>query len=138
MKILQKIVGIIYVLAGLGKAFPQLENVSEVLHNALLANQNTILEGVSEWLYLNSAFINIFVGIALFSSGLVLLINKSLVKAAIIGQILMLICFITILHKAYWQIFIIDGVLFFIALILLLNQLTPSFKDKKQRNLQTL
>ncbi|MDE1461508.1 DUF6041 domain-containing protein [Spartinivicinus poritis] len=126
MTIIQKIIGIIYMLAGIAKAFPQVEDVKEVLINALEANHETILEPLTSWLVSHSTFITIFVGLALFFSGLILYLNKFLIKTTISAQIIMLICFISILHRAYWQIFIIDGFFIIISALIVKFHLQPT------------
>ncbi|WP_370520306.1 DUF6041 domain-containing protein, partial [Serratia sp. YC16] len=39
MMIVQRVFAVLYMLAGLAKAFPQLENVADILQQAAVANQ---------------------------------------------------------------------------------------------------
>ncbi len=122
MSIVKKIFGTLYVMAGIAKAFPQLEDVGEVLRRAATANQGTILSAVSDWFAGHPIIVSVIVGVALVSSGICYLTNRLLIPAAI-GQILMLGIFITILHRAYWQIFIVDAVFLLVAALVLREQL---------------
>jgi len=122
MRIARWIFGILYILAGIAKAFPELEDINEVLRVAVLANQDTILFEVSQWLSSNSIIVVSIVGISLFSSGVMYLLNKMLLIVAI-AQILMMICFITILFLSKPQILIMDAPFIIMAIFIIKQKL---------------
>ena len=63
--IVQRILGLLYLAAGIAKAFPSVENVPEILQAAAIANQGTWYEGLSVWLAQNGEAVNVYVGLAL-------------------------------------------------------------------------
>lgn len=99
--------GGLYVLAGLAKAFPQIEDVPSVLREAAVNNAGTILEPASRWLADHAGLMTVVVGLALFASGVCYLLNRLIVPAAA-GQLLMMACFITILFNTTPMIVLID------------------------------
>ncbi len=125
MLLLKRIFGVLYILAGLGKAFPRLEDVNDILHQAVLANQGTVLFGISRWLSGHSSLVIVFVGLVLFFSGVCFLMDRLLVFTAV-GQILMLLCFIIILHRLYPQILFIDVPFLIVALLVIREQFGKS------------
>ncbi|MGI0117427.1 DUF6041 domain-containing protein [Zooshikella sp. RANM57] len=129
MKYFKYLFGTLYLLAGIAKIFPQVEDVGIVLKNAAIANQGTILSEVSNFLYAHELMITVIAGVSLSLAGITLLINRCLIASSI-GQILMLICFVIILHKAYWQVIIMDSVFFIFALFVLKEQ----FALRKQKS----
>ncbi|MBU2704943.1 hypothetical protein KCM76_03065 [Zooshikella marina] len=131
MKYFKYLFGTLYLLAGIAKIFPQIEDVGVVLKNAAIANQGTFLEGISNYLYTHELVITVISGLSLFLAGLTLLINRYLIASSI-GQMLMLICFVTLLHRAYWQVIVMDTVFFIFAVFVLKEQLML----KKQKNIQ--
>ncbi|WP_051311628.1 DUF6041 domain-containing protein [Zooshikella ganghwensis] len=131
MKYFKYLFGTLYLLAGIAKIFPQIEDVGVVLKNAAIANQGTFLEGISNYLYTHELVITVISGLSLFLAGLTLLINRYLIASSI-GQMLMLICFVTLLHRAYWQVIVMDTVFFIFAVLVLKEQLML----KKQKNIQ--
>ncbi|MBU2711761.1 DUF6041 domain-containing protein [Zooshikella harenae] len=130
MKYFKYLFGTLYLLAGIAKIFPQVEDVGVVLKNAAIANQDTILSEVSHFLYAHELMMTIIAGVSLSLAGITLLINRYLIASAI-GQILMLICFVMILHKAYWQVIVMDSVFFIFAVFVLKEQ----FALKKQKGI---
>jgi spermidine dehydrogenase len=116
VKVIRYLFGAIYALAGVAKAFPQIEDVGQVLQKAAAANQDTLLAGLSLWLAEHAQLMAWVSGIALFSSGLCYLFNR-LLQQAVIGQCLMLVGFITLLHRAFPQIILIDLIFLVVALI---------------------
>lgn len=131
MKYFKYLFGTLYLLAGIAKIFPQIEDVGVVLKNAAIANQGTFLEGISNYLYTHELVITVISGLSLFLAGLTLLINRYLIASSI-GQMLMLICFVTLLHRAYWQVIVMDTVFFIFSVFVLKEQLML----KKQKNIQ--
>lgn len=131
MKYFKYLFGTLYLLAGIAKIFPQIEDVGVVLKNAAIANQGTFLEGISNYLYTHEFVITVISGLSLFLAGLTLLINRYLIASSI-GQMLMLICFVTLLHRAYWQVIVMDTVFFIFAVFVLKEQLML----KRQKNIQ--
>ena len=131
MLLIQRIFGALYLAAGVAKAFPQIEDVGEVLALAAEANKGTWYEGLSVWFAANSDLMNVLVGIALAGSGLVLLVNRGPVKAVIYAQIAMMACFVTLLHRSAPQVIALDAV-FFIAAILMLRYQYQRDDQQKQ------
>ena len=120
MLIVRRIFGILYLLAGIAKAFPRFEDVGAELLRAAAANQGTPLADVSQSLACHTLPVAVMVGVAMAAFGYSLLRDRLLVPAAI-GQIVMLLCFMAVLHRAYPLIFAID-LPFLIVAVLVLNQ----------------
>ncbi|AZZ94444.1 hypothetical protein EUZ85_28530 [Hahella sp. KA22] len=118
VKILRYLFGALYVMAGVAKAFPQIEDVGVTLQKAAAANQGTWLAGLSEWLAAHAQLMAWVSGVALLASGLCYLFNRMLVPA-VIGQCVMLAGFVTILHRAFPQIVFVDLVFLIVALLVL-------------------
>ncbi|WP_170940662.1 DUF6041 domain-containing protein [Pseudoalteromonas sp. NBT06-2] len=132
--------GILYVLAGIAKAFPELENVPVILHNAATVNMGTNVEGLSLLLAQYGQTVNIFIGFLLAISGMFLLINHRLVKWVIYGQMIMMCFFVAILFRSQPQVIVLDSV-FFIAAIYMLRYhnrfrivQSPSFQSENFEN----
>ncbi|SJN56368.1 hypothetical protein VR7878_01737 [Vibrio ruber DSM 16370] len=120
--IIQRIFAVLYMLAGIAKLFPQFENVVAELQIAAVANQGTWYEGVSAWIGTHAQFFNLLSGAILFISGLVLLLNPPWTKWVIYGQLLMMVVFVTILHRSQPQVILLDAVFALAALYMLRNQ----------------
>ncbi|AZZ97587.1 DUF6041 domain-containing protein [Pseudoalteromonas sp. R3] len=120
--LVQRIFAVLYMLAGLAKAFPQLENVPDILRQAAAANQGTWYGGLSELLANNGDMANILVAVALFGSGLVLWLNPRWTRFVIYGQLAMMAVFITILHRSQPQVIPLDAIFIVAALYMLRQQ----------------
>jgi len=118
---LQRLFGLLYMLAGVAKAFPSIEDVNEVLYKASIANQNTVYGELSIWLSEQSEWMTVFVAIVLFISGLVLFVNKGPIKSVIYAQLVMLVGFMVLLHNSHPQVILLDSI-FIIAAILMLRE----------------
>jgi protoporphyrinogen oxidase len=136
----QRFFGILYLLAGIGKAFPQLEDVPAVLRSAAEANMGSSVQGLSLWLAQYGQSVNIVIGFLLAISGLLLLINHRLVKWVIYGQMVMMCFFVAILFRAQPQVLVLDAVFFIAAIYMLryhnrvrINQV-PLFQSKEFEN----
>ncbi len=117
--IIQRLFAVLYMLAGLAKAFPELENVAEILKQAAIANQGTWYQGISIWLAEHGAAVNIVAGVVLFGSGLVLMINPLWTTLVIYGQLLMMAIFVILLHHAQPQVIFLDALFALAALYML-------------------
>ncbi|SFC05661.1 DUF6041 domain-containing protein [Pseudoalteromonas denitrificans] len=139
MKI-QRFFGILYILAGIAKAFPQLEDVPAILQSAATANTGTGVENLSLWLAQYGQTVNIVIGLVLAISGILLLINHRLVKWVIYGQMAMMCIFVTILFRSQPQVIVLDSVFFLAAIYMLRyhNQVhisqSPFFQSSKFEN----
>lgn len=120
--IIQRLFGILYMLAGLAKAFPQFENVPAVLRQAAIANQGTWYAAASIWLGAHGDVINILVGVVLFGSGVILMLNPLWTTLVIYAQLLMMAVFVVILHQSQPQVMLLDGVFALAALYMLRGQ----------------
>ncbi|MFG2346872.1 DUF6041 domain-containing protein [Streptomyces phaeochromogenes] len=118
--ILQRIVGVLYIIAGVGKFFPQIESVEERLDDAADANDGAAVIGpFTEWLAKYPMGVTVFVAAAMVVSGAVLIRNRGPVVSALYGQLLMLVCFVVVLVSSVPQILVLDAA-FFVAGIHLL------------------
>ncbi|MCX4911602.1 DUF6041 domain-containing protein [Streptomyces sp. NBC_00878] len=126
--LLQRIVGVLYILAGIGKFFPELESVEQRLDDAADANGGAAVLGpFTEWLADHPMGVTVFVAAAMVASGAVLILNQKLVVAAIYGQLLMMVCFVIILVSSAPQILVLDAAFFAAAIYLLvLHRRAPS------------
>ncbi|MFI1757784.1 DUF6041 domain-containing protein [Streptomyces sp. NPDC020571] len=118
--ILQRVVGALYILAGIGKFFPQLESVEGRLDDASEANRGTVISGPVDWLDRHPAAVMWFVAVAMVAAGVALLWNhRRLVIAALYGQLLMLVLFVVILVSSVPEILVMDAAFFAAAIYLL-------------------
>ncbi|MDJ0450846.1 DUF6041 domain-containing protein [Methylocystis sp. JR02] len=122
MRYARYIFGLLYVLAGLAKAFPDIENVPQTLRTAAFNNTGTILEPISRWLADYGGVVTVIVGVALFASGVSYLFDR-LVMAAAVGQLAMIACFIAILAKTTPEIVAIDLPFAIVAILLIRDKL---------------
>ncbi|UNK26492.1 FAD-dependent oxidoreductase [Serratia plymuthica] len=118
--IIQRLFAVLYMLAGLVKAFPELESVAETLKLAAIANQGTWYQGITFWLAEHGAAVNILVGVVLFGSGLVLMLNPLWATLVIYGQLLMMAIFVALLHHSQPQVIFLDA-LFALAAFYMLH-----------------
>lgn len=125
VRYLRIVFGLLYVFAGLAKAFPQVENISQTLRSAALNNAGTVLEPASQWFESHSGLMTVVVGLALSISGLCYLLNRwtALVAA---GQLLMMACFIAVLFTTAPAIMLIDLPFIAVAILLIRDALGSS------------
>ncbi|MET9559823.1 MULTISPECIES: DUF6041 domain-containing protein [Streptomyces] len=126
--ILQRTVGVLYVIAGIGKFFPEIESVEERLDGAADGNDGVAVIGpFTDWLAEHPTAVTVFVAAAMIVSGVVLILDRSLVVAALYGQLLMLVCLVVILVSSVPQILVLDAAFFAAAIYLLVrHRRTPS------------
>jgi hypothetical protein len=118
--ILQRVVGVLYIIAGIGKFFPEIESVEQRLDDAADANHGVaVLGGFTDWLDGHPTGGTVFVAAAMVVSGLVLIRNRELVLPALYGQLLMLVCFVFILVSSVPQILVLDAAFFAAAIHLI-------------------
>jgi spermidine dehydrogenase len=129
--LIQRIFGVLYVLAGIAKAFPQFEDVHEELEKAALVNKGSVMSGVSDWLAVHSSLIVLVVGLGLFVTGILYLWNRMTVIASII-QILMMISFITILHRLHHFIYLIDAPFIIVAVLVIKSKCEQTINSTQQ------
>lgn len=119
--ILQRTVGVLYVIAGIGKFFPQIESVEERLDDAADANDGAaVIAPFTEWLAKYPMGVTVFVAAAMVLSGAVLIRNRGPVVSALYGQLLMLVCFVVVLVSSVPQILVLDAAFFAAGIHLLL------------------
>lgn len=129
MRIVKRIFGVLYVLAAVAKAFPRVEDVGAVLRRAASANAGTPLAGVSAHLAVQALPVTIVAGVAMAAFGYSFLRDRMLAAAAI-GQIAMVLCFITILHRAYPLVFLVDLPFFAAATFVLCDALRATGRER--------
>lgn len=118
--LLQRIVGCLYILAGIAKFFPQIESVEKRLDDAAKANENTVMEAATDWLADYPTGVMWFVAAAMVAAGVAMLWNRRpLVVAALYGQLLMMLCFVAVLVLSAPQILVLDAAFFAAAIYLL-------------------
>ncbi|MGC9540712.1 DUF6041 domain-containing protein [Streptomyces sp. UG1] len=118
--ILQRVVGVLYIIAGVGKFFPEIESVEQRLDDAADANHDIAVIGdFTDWLAGYPTGVTVFVAAAMVVSGLVLIRNRELVLAALYGQLLMLVLFVIILVSSVPQILVLDAAFFAAAVYLI-------------------
>jgi len=121
--LLQKINGVVYVMAGVDKFFYLIEDVKTTFITGAAANSGTILEPLSSWFLMHDQFIARFVGIIMVVSGLIQFMNRTLVVWASLVQVLMLINFVLFLHRGFSLIWIVDGLFMVVLFIIIRDQL---------------
>lgn len=118
--LLQRIVGCLYILAGIAKFFPQIESVEKRLDDAAKANEDTVMEAATDWLAGYPTGVMWFVAAAMVAAGVAMLWNRRpQVVAALYGQLLMMLCFIAVLVLSAPQILVLDAAFFAAAVYLL-------------------
>ncbi|QOV34519.1 DoxX family membrane protein [Streptomyces ferrugineus] len=118
--ILQRVVGVLYIIAGVGKFFPEIESVEQRLNDAADANHDIAVIGdFTDWLAKYPTGVTVFVAAAMVVSGLVLIRNRELVLAALYGQLVMLVCFVIVLVSSVPQILLLDAAFFAAAVHLI-------------------
>jgi hypothetical protein len=118
--ILQRIVGVLYIIAGVLKFFPEIESVEQRLDDAADANHDIAVIGdFTDWLAEYPAGVTVFVSAAMITNGLVLIRNRELVVAALYGQLVMLVSFVVVLVASVPQILLLDAAFFAAAIRLL-------------------
>ena len=112
--IVQRIWGVIFILSGLGKFAPvDLAGdggVDVQLAIGAKANEGTAFGPLMQWLADHPTFSIWLSAMAFILSGLVMVtnLNRKLVMAAAIGQIIMIACFMVLLHRAFSWILWVD------------------------------
>ncbi|WP_371525592.1 DUF6041 domain-containing protein [Streptomyces sp. NBC_01283] len=118
--LLQRIVGCLYIVAGIAKFFPRIESVETRLDNAAESNTDTFMEGATDWLARHPTGVMWFVALTMVAAGAAMLWNqRALVVAALYGQLLMLVSFVAILVTSEPQILVLDAAFFAAAIYLL-------------------
>lgn len=126
--ILQRVVGVLYIIAGVGKFFPEVESVEQRLDDASDANHGVAVIGpFTDWLADHPTGVTVFVAAAMILSGLVLIRNRELVRAALYGQLVMLVCFVIVLVSSVPSILVLDAAFFAAAIYLIVvHRRTPA------------
>lgn len=99
--------GVLFIAAGIAKAFPQIEDIGQTLQQMAQANSGTVLAPLSTFLATQYLAVNALVGVAFVASGLAFLTRRMLVLAAT-GQLIMLAMFIVLLFRFQPSILVID------------------------------
>lgn len=97
--VMQRVLGAIFLLAGVLKFSPVPEDVPLSLRQMALANAGTWLAPASEWCASHPFVIQVIVGVGMTAAGLVYLLDRGPVRAAAIGLSTMLLCFIVFLWR---------------------------------------
>ncbi|MCI3934235.1 DUF6041 domain-containing protein [Streptomyces sp. AN091965] len=110
--LLQRVLGVLYVLAGLAKFVPGIESVEGRLDAAADANEGlAVLGPLSDRLAAHPSAVAALVGVAMAASGAVLVADcdRRLVVAALWAQLAMLACFVAVLVTSVPQILLFDA-----------------------------
>ncbi|MFD9905361.1 DUF6041 domain-containing protein [Streptomyces sp. NPDC059063] len=113
--LLQRTLGVLYVLAGLAKFFPRIESVEDRLDEAADANDGiAVLGPLSARLADHPGAVAALVAVAMAASGAVLVANRGrrLVVAALWAQLALLGCFVAFLVTSVPQILLFDAAFF--------------------------
>jgi len=106
---LERSVGASFVLAGVNKFANIGEDAPGVLAHMADANAGTGLASLSDWLNAYHQPVIYFVGVAMIAAGLAQLFRVGmLAQLAAIGELAMIVCFVTLLHRGFPIIFL-DG-----------------------------
>ena len=109
----QRVLGVVFLVAGVAKFFPQIEDVGGVLSNAAAANHGTLLAPASDLFATHHVFMTVLVAVAMIATGAVQLLDRGFIRAASTGQILMCVCFSTFIFRSIPQVVLVD--LLFVA-----------------------
>ncbi len=86
----------------------RVENVPEILGQAAAANAGTLLSTPTEWLAGHGGPVTALVAAAMLALALVYGLDRGPVRAAAVGNVAMLACFVAILHRMAPQVIGID------------------------------
>jgi len=117
-----KILGTLYILAGIGKFIPYLESVEQVLIKSAIANKDNWLSEPTRWMSENYLFMTWWVAFSMILAGITIFLNRRFVKPALYGTLIMIACFMLVLYKSDPKIFIVDIPFIATAIYLLKNK----------------
>lgn len=110
MRKVRATLGVIYLVAGFGKCFPQVESTEERLRDALEANRGTQIESPTEWLFAHHEEINTLVSAAMVGQGTALLSNDHrLGSLAALSTLPMLATFVVVLSRSQPAVRLVDA-----------------------------
>lgn len=106
----RRVLGAAYLVAGIGKIFPQIESTKERLTQALDANTGHVEERPTRWLLTHAEEANTGVAVAMSATGSVLLQDPHgrYSNLVLVLTLPMLGCFMTILRRAIPPVVAID------------------------------
>ncbi len=108
---LQRLIGVLFLIAGIGKFSTAIEDPYLVLEQARISNLHTWLAPLSAFAVVQEKWLIPLIGTTMILTGIALLANRGPVRLSIIILICMVILFVMMLWRAYPQIFIIDGLI---------------------------
>jgi hypothetical protein len=123
--VLQRIVAVIYFIAGALKPFPDFiaegvpDNIPVVLKVIAKNNAGTLLEGPSLWFADHPWLVIIVTATAMVGLGIVYWRDEVLVRIGAIGNIVMLLVFITFVHRTWVQLIPGDSLMIIITILIL-------------------
>ena len=117
-----RLLGALYIFAGVGKFVSSKEGDFEKLSIAAIANKGTLLDGASRWFVEHQAVLITLIGAILIVIGGLLVLNRFLVRTILVGSLLMLSCFMVVLHRGLPVIFLVDLPFTLMALYLLFQK----------------
>lgn len=117
--------GGLFLVAGIAKAFRQIEDVALTLQKMAEASATTFLGPLSRFLSQNVDAVRLLAGLAMAGSGLCFLLNRMLAAAAMV-QLLMIACFVVLLFHSGPAIILIDAPFFFVAILVLRRALATA------------
>ena len=126
--VLRIVFGILCVLSGLVKPFPQVEDIPATLRNIASANVGSFLEYPSRVIADNPMVIIPFLMVCLIGSGLAFVINRLLVPAALC-QLAMFSCFVIFIFRMDQNIILIDLPFLLVALAVLIKARKAKLKE---------
>ncbi len=110
-QILQRLIGAMFLVAGISKFFPYLEDPYVVLIAAQRANADGPLALLSDFALTGAVWIIPLVGAVMIVTGALQLSDRGPVIAACLVQIAMMLMFVAMLRAAFPAIWLIDGVI---------------------------
>lgn len=121
--IVQRIIGVIFTLAGVVNFFGLGEDLSAILQTASDALKGTRLHTATELIVKFDWWAFRFVGAFMFITGATQLLNLRFAHIAGVAQLFLMTAFIAILHRAYPEV-IFDGFLIIVIATLLTHKPT--------------
>jgi len=118
--IVQRLLGTLFLLAGIGKFSTRIENPYQILEQAQAANLQSWTSTLSTQAVDSAAWLIPLIGICMIMTGVFQLINRGPLRLCAAVQLGMIAAFVTLLWRAFPAIIVIDG-LFVATLLYLLN-----------------
>ncbi|MCB9992649.1 MAG: hypothetical protein H6873_03205 [Hyphomicrobiaceae bacterium] len=106
-----RLVGVAFIVSAVVNFFGLGEDIAEIFARMAGANQGTRLAGVSALIAGHERLAIVIAATFMFATGLAELLVRRFASLAAIGQVVLMLVFVTLLHRAYPEVILTDGLL---------------------------